>query len=277
MTTLSIGLVCYASDEPALKQTLVSLRDACLRAHADGRLSSASLVLFDNGPVPSEHNKIESLISDCIVPSGAVLTASILGDGTNLGFGAAHNLAFKQASADLHLILNPDVDLAGDALSEALRFMQDHLGCGVLAPAVANSSGSREYLCKRYPTVFDLFLRGFAPAWLKQKFEKHLAAYEMRDMQQEEIYWNPPIISGCFMLFRTSVLKELGGFDSSYFLYFEDFDLSLRTAAVSRIAYVPTVKIMHAGGHASRKGWRHIFLFFRSALIFFNRHGWKWY
>lgn len=46
--------------------------------------------------------------------------------------------------------------------------------------------------------------------------------------------WDPPIVSGCFMPFRTDVLKSLGGFDPRCFLYFKDYDLSLRTGSVTR-------------------------------------------
>ncbi len=60
------------------------------------------------------------------------------------------------------------------------------------------------------------------------------------------------------MLFRTEVLKKLGGFDPRYFLYFEDYDLSLRTHEVARVAYVPSVRVLHHGGDAARKGWTHI-------------------
>ena len=65
-------------------------------------------------------------------------------------------------------------------------------------------------------------------------------------------------------------------FDRRFFLYFEDYDLSLRSAEITRIAYVPAVKVVHHGGHAARKGLRHIGMFVRGAALFFRLHGWKW-
>ena len=41
------------------------------------------------------------------------------------------------------------------------------------------------------------------------------------------------------------------------------------------IAYVPQARIVHHGGDASRKGWRHVAWFVTSAWRFFRRHGWK--
>lgn len=192
----------------------------------------------------------------------------------NTGFGSGHNLAM-QNMGKYHLVINPDVDLAPDALRNALAFMEANPECGLLAPQVFNGKREREYLCRRYPSILDIALRGFAPARLKNLFRPRLERYEMRDLINDEVLWDPPLVSGCFMLFRSSVLKQLGGFDAAFFLYFEDYDISLRVAKISRIAYVPAVKIVHYGGGAARKGLRHVYLFARSAITFFNKHGWR--
>jgi GT2 family glycosyltransferase len=78
------------------------------------------------------------------------------------------------------------------------------------------------------------------------------------------------------MFLRREAFDEIGGFSARFFLYFEDFDLSIRIREAGwDIAYVPTAVITHHGGSASRKGLRHIFMFTSSAISFFNRHGWK--
>ena len=159
----------------------------------------------------------------------------------------------------------------------AITFMNEHPDCGLVTPTVLSGAGERQFLCKRYPSILVLGLRGFAPDWLKAHFTAPLAHYEMRDRIADELVWDPPIVSGCFMFFRTAVLRELGGFDPRYFLYFEDFDISLRAAKLARIAYLPTVRITHHGGHAARKGFLHLKFFGASAFKFFNRHGWRWW
>jgi GT2 family glycosyltransferase len=78
------------------------------------------------------------------------------------------------------------------------------------------------------------------------------------------------------MMVRRKAIEVTGGFDPGYFLYFEDFDWSVRLNRVTRSVYVPRVRIVHHGGKAARKGVRHILRFARSALRFFNKHGWKW-
>ena len=114
------------------------------------------------------------------------------------------------------------------------------------------------------------------PKNFKKLFYKRLADYEMHELSETTPTKNIPIVSGCFMLCRSGVIESLSGFDPRYFLYFEDFNLSLRVGEISSIAFVPAVRIKHAGGGASKKGIHHIKLFIRSGYRFFSHHGWKW-
>jgi GT2 family glycosyltransferase len=171
--------------------------------------------------------------------------------------------------------MKPDVELAPDALRAALEAMRNDPQIGVLAPAVRGTSGERQYLCKRYPSVWVLFLRGFAPRPVRALFAKKLDAYEMRDLAPDRFFAPVPLASGCFMLVRTALFARLGGFDPRFFMYFEDYDLSLRAGREAKVAYVPEARIVHHGGEASRKGLRHVTWFLRSAWRFFATHGWK--
>lgn len=273
---MRVSIVSYASDEAQLEETLRTLLAACALPLQTGRLQAVEVLLVDNGPAATERAKLERLIRDVSADAPAGATVLRIGNGDNVGFGRGHNLAFA-GTAEFHLILNPDVELDAAALAAALRFMDEHPDCGLLVPAIAGEDGAPQYLCKRYPSILDLLLRGFAPAPLRALFDRRLARYEMRDVIGDRVVWQPTIVSGCFMLVRAPLLARLEGFDPAYFLYFEDFDFSLRAGAIGRIAYVPAVRVIHHGGNAARKGLRHIFLFVRSAATFFNGHGWKWF
>ncbi|NJN52908.1 MAG: glycosyltransferase family 2 protein, partial [Gammaproteobacteria bacterium] len=84
------------------------------------------------------------------------------------------------------------------------------------------------------------------------------------------------LASGCFMFCRTSALQKVNGFDERYFLYFEDYDLSLRMRQVGEIMEVPFARITHYGGHTMRRGLRRVGHFVRSSVTYFNAHGWMW-
>ncbi|PLZ00554.1 glycosyl transferase [Burkholderia sp. WAC0059] len=263
---LSVSIVVYRSDPAQLSRTLSSLRDA-LSAQ---RRPSCSLYLIDNGGLPDVRETLDSLKNNGV-------KCTILSGQGNIGYGRGHNLAIEHISSRYHLVLNPDIDLAQDALDVALDTLETYPEIGLLTPRVDDYSGHMQYLCRRYPTVVDLLVRGFAPSRIRRIFAERLARYEMRDrIDEHEMLWDPPIASGCFMLFRTSKLRRIKGFDPRYFLYFEDYDLSLRMHDVARIAYVPTVRVRHYGGGAARKGFAHIRMFAASAFRFYNRFGWRW-
>jgi GT2 family glycosyltransferase len=263
---LSVSIVSYGRDVGLLPASVDAL------AQAAAAVGPVQLLLVDNGPPdPARSAVIETLVARW------PWDAERLSGHGNIGYGRGHNLAIQRCHAPLHLVMNPDVEAAPDALAEALAFLTAHPECGLLAPAVRSPEGELQYLCKRRPAVIDLLLRGFGPRLLQVRFKARLDRYEMRDLiDAGGVVWDPPLVSGCFMLFRRRVLEAIAGFDPGYFLYFEDFDLSLRAARVGRIAYVPTVRIVHYGGKAARKGLAHQWMFSRSAARYFRRHGWRW-
>jgi GT2 family glycosyltransferase len=267
---LSVSVVVYRPDSALLARTLASLAAACDAVRVKRPDCIVSVTLVDNGGLPDVAAELAALSTHGV-------TSSIITGHGNVGYGRGHNLAIQKAVSRYHLVLNPDIDLDEQALVAALDFFSEHPDVGLLSPCIGDDKGQIQYLCRRYPTVLDLFVRGFLPAGLRQLFARRLARYEMRDLINEhDVVWDPPIVSGCFMLFRTDVLKKLAGFDDRYFLYFEDYDLSLRTHDTARIAYIPSVRVLHHGGGAARKGHAHIRMFSASAFKFFNRFGWKW-
>ncbi|MCA8034498.1 glycosyltransferase family 2 protein [Burkholderia arboris] len=266
---LTVSIVVYRPDVERFFKTLQSLRDAvCAMRRRDPNFH-AVICVVDNGGTADIWEDMARL-------NMAGFECSSLSGHGNVGYGRGHNLSIATANSEHHLILNPDIDLDEDSLVQALSFMCSRPDVGLLTPNISDEKGGIQYLCRRPPAIFDLLVRGFFPASWKARFVKRLARYEMRDViNDHDIVENPPIVSGCFMLFRTEVLKKLGGFDPRYFLYFEDYDLSLRTHDVARVAYVPSVRVVHHGGGASRKGFAHIRMFAVSAFKFYNRFGWR--
>ncbi len=265
---------------------LDSLAIACERARAQMPLETVRISIIDNsgdgapGPEQFSPGDMEEIAASSRLNRCEL---RLLHGHGNIGYGAAHNLALRQRNPGdvsesrpaYHLLLNPDVEFDPDALAAGLAYLKGNPEAVLVSPA-ASRNGQPQYLCRRYPSLLLLFLRGFAPAFLRAPFAHRLAEYEMRDLPRDRPSSGVPIASGCCMLCRGDALGEVGGFDEGFFLYFEDFDLSLRLGQVGPLAHLPTMRIRHAGGGAAGKGLRHIILFCRSAWRFFHRHGWKW-
>lgn len=267
---ISASVVVYRPDQRLLARTLLSLAEASAALATGSPDASTHLFLVDNGGLPDMDAAFSEL-------SRVGVERTVIRGHGNVGYGRGHNLAIERATSQYHLILNPDIEIEPDALAKAIDFMETHPEVGLLTPSIVDDAGQLQYLCRQYPTLTDLFVRGFLPASARRLFAERLARYEMRaQINARDLVWDPPIVSGCFMLFRTDVLKRLAGFDARYFLYFEDYDLSLRTHDLARVVYVPVVRVLHHGGGAARKGGAHIRMFVASAFKFFNRFGWKW-
>ena len=267
---LSATVVTYRPDIAVLERSIASLAGAVAKAREVGLVSQAVLYVVDNGPAEALGPVAEA--SKAFATAG---TLEILHGHGNVGYGRANNLVLPRLDSDVHLVMNPDVELDRDTLVVAIEELRANNGVGAVTPAVRGPLGERQYLCKRYPSVWVLFLRGFAPAFVRGWFAAALDRYEMRDLPTDRATAPVPLASGCFMVLRTPLFKRVGGFDPRFFMYFEDYDLSLRIGREAQVAYVPQARIVHHGGEASRKGMRHVAWFMRSAWRFFAIHGWK--
>jgi hypothetical protein len=268
--------VTYRPDAALLERCLASLALALGAAREDRVLTQVAVALIDN----SEDQEIAAegmrLARQRFTDSGVQL--HFLHGHANVGYGVAHNLMLNGTGGDYQLVLNPDVELAGDALANAIRWLDANPDVVALAPAVKRPDGAPDFLCKRYPAVLDLFLRGFAPRVVRRLFRQRLERYELRDVidpASDKPVPGVPLLSGCCMLVRRKAIDATGGFDPKFFLYFEDYDWSVRLNKIGKTAYLPTFRVVHHGGDAARKGWKHIGWFVRSAFRFYNKHGWR--
>jgi GT2 family glycosyltransferase len=270
---LAVSVVVFHPDLDLLRATLQSLAVSAGQAYSRGLLGRADLWLIDNGSdAPAA---LDAIVSESLAPYADWFAHHTIRGQGNVGYGSGHDLAISRSTAKWHLVLNPDVVLSPEAVGQGLRFLVSHPGISLLTPHAVDEHGQRQYLCKRYPSALVLALRGFAPASLRRSCRRILDRYEMRELPENQVTKGIPIASGCFMLANGEALRRVGGFSSRYFLYFEDFDLSLRLGRVAPIAYVPQVRIVHTGGEAARKGWAHRRMFIRSAFTFFWRNGWR--
>jgi GT2 family glycosyltransferase len=277
--SLQVSVVTYRPDLRLLERCFRKLVLAIGAAREESVVRTVALALIDNSGDRAVARDGVRLAQTRFRDANVQLT--FLSGHANIGYGAAHNLVLHGSGADYHLVLNPDVELAPDAIAVGVRWLAEHRDVGAIAPEVFDGDGERqEYLCRRYPSVLDLFLRGFAPRFVQRLFRRRLGRYEMRDVIEpdpEREVIDIPAMSGACLLVRRSAIDATGGFDPGFFLYFEDYDWTVRLNRITRTAYVPAMHVRHHGGGASRKGFRHIGWFIRSGWRFYRKHGFRWW
>lgn len=252
-----------------MKSTIHSIKASAKQAEKMGIEAKIDLYLIDNGPDEKNLNNLTALQSGF---KDSFNTFQILTGHGNIGYGQGNNLAINRTTSQYHLILNPDVILDINALPNCLKHMKKDESLGLAAPLGLDNDNNQQFLAKRFPNPLVLALRFLNITPLNRLFKKQLDNYEYRDRNQTQESFEIELASGCFMLCRTAALKAIGGFTESYFLYFEDFDLSVKLKKNYKVAHFPDIKILHYGGMAGRKGFRHALYFTSSAIKFYYHH-----
>lgn len=260
----------YKPDLATLERTLLALQVAG-RLAKDRYVLSLKLILVDNSCDPALHGRLGCWLATRRAEMPDWTVDLLLSPG-NGGYGRGNNLAIERIHSDYHLVINPDLFVAPDALSEALNFLEGNPEAGLLTPAVFGEDGHRHYLCKRNPTLLIMFLRSFSPKWLQSWFKRTLDEFEMLDCDYERpIHVEYP--TGSCMFFRTTVLKQIGGFDPDYFLHYEDADIGRRAGQFAKVIYVPTVRVVHQWARDTHHSWKSRLVTVRSGLLYWRKWG----
>lgn len=255
-TKITSCIVLYNNDVAMLREAINSFLNTSL---------NVKLYLVDNSP----SNKLKILANDSRI--------EYMHNPSNPGFGASHNIAIQKAldfNSDYHLVLNPDIYFSNGTLEKISNFMDNNVLIGHVMPKITYPNGDLQYLCKTNPTFFDLFTRGFMPAFLKTFFKKRMDKYEYRNKNYNDIMYDIPYLSGCFMFLRTSVLRKVGFFDDKIFMYLEDADLTRRFLEKSVTAYYPEAHVYHHFAKLTHKKLKFKWITIESAIIYFNKWGW---
>lgn len=279
MKTIDIFIVTFYSDLNVLDKVLQRLSEAV--SVCPNAAFRVTLVDNSHGRDQGVHQERSYFDDLKELVSKNKLAIDLHQSRSNLGFGRANNLAFdlsskNRLSADYILVLNPDAFLSFNSLSRALRVLDERVDLGILLPRFLSEAGDDLYLAKQYPSIWILFLRGFSPNWLRKIFKSYIDAYDLKYLSADKYHCEAAVGSGACFLMRRDVWIKLKGFDPRFFLYFEDFDLTYRATQITQVAYEPSVKVVHLGGHSAKKGSTHIKYFIKSAWQFFNKNGWKW-
>lgn len=256
MSKVTASIVTYNAPVDEVKGCIEMLGASCV----------SKLWIVDNSP----EDCLQEVIAG--VPAGKI-EIKYIQNGKNIGFGAAHNIAIREAIAemsDFHLVMNHDVRFSPDVISQLAEYLKENPDVAQVIPNMIYPDGKRQDVVRMLPTPLDVFGRRFLPSSL---FQKRNARYTL-SARDSVTPLNVPYHQGSFILFRTRCLEETGGFDERFFLYPEDIDITRRMHERWRTMYYPKVTIIHDHRQGSYHSKKLLWIHCTNMIRYFNKWGW---
>ena len=197
---------------------------------------------------------------------------NIIKNSINSGFGAANNLAIKQARGKYILCLNTDTLLMNNAIKIMYDFMEDkeNNNVGACGGFIYDMNNKPAHCAGRFPTLNEIVWK----IGLRNIFRKRYGKYKkILFSNEEEFLNNIDYIIGADIFFRKSVLDAVGLFDEDFFMYFEETDLCKRIKDRGYdIKFVKNAQIKHIEGSSSPKNIEKLKMIKESELLYFRKH-----
>ncbi|QQL50877.1 glycosyltransferase family 2 protein [Mucilaginibacter ginkgonis] len=204
---------------------------ACLRSlfeHCDSREFDA--IIIDNASNDQSIDKISKHF-----PSLTYISQS-----KNLGFAEGNNRALKlsiERGYKYSLIINNDTIVKDNLIIKLTNHLKSHPNTVAVQPAI--------YWMHRPKALWNG--PGYFNKWVGKTYNKNADGATGLHTPLE-----PDWLTGCCMLVRNAALQKSGLFNSKFFLYYEDADLSYRLKKIGRLAYLPTAKLYHEAGASAK-------------------------
>lgn len=189
----------------------------------------------------------------------------------NVGFGEANNVAFKSSNSNYILLLNPDTRFIEDCITPSIAYLKSDSDLACISVQQRYPNGTILKSCGKFPNfmawVYEIvglskvFPFLFCPVTIMSNWDHASSSYVDHVM-------------GSFMLLKRDIIQKIELFDKSYFMYFEDFELSKRIKDNGYKTYfLADIKIIHEGCGTSKniKGKR-LFYNINSRLIYIKKY-----
>ena len=186
----------------------------------------------------------------------------------NRGFGGGHNAVLSQLRSEYHAMINPDITLNEDVLSELAAYMDGDPTVAITCPLIKNEDGTVQDVPRRNPN-FRYVLSGKLQKYSRY-FRKKRIEYTMSDADTSAPI-DVEFCTGCFLFIRTDVFKTLGGFDERFFLYCEDADLTRRARRFGKATCMPQAVATHAWERASYHNPKLFRIHLKSLWLYFRK------
>lgn len=183
----------------------------------------------------------------------------------NNGYGAAANRAIASCSSKYVLLLNCDTLLSPGSLQALSDYLDQHPQVAIVGPSLVNPDGTPQPSCFRFPTPFQTFLN-----------ETSLSQIRIGNLSNgsPRVAQAVPWVLGAALAIRRLAFESLGGFDSSFFMYFEEVDLCYRlNKAGWQTHFTPAAIVTHVGGASTKQQRsRMVLQLYKSLCHFYQLH-----
>jgi|WetSurMetagenome_2_1015567.scaffolds.fasta_scaffold12523_5 GT2 family glycosyltransferase len=250
---LSVVIVSY-NVKSYLGQALRSVIDAAVNIKSE-------VIVVDNGSTDGSPEMVAESF-----PKVKLIRSS-----SNRGYASACNTGIDASTGEYILILNPDTIVSPDALNTTLHFMNDHPEAGAAGARMADGNGRFLPESKRaFPSPLTSFFRLSGLSYLF-KSSPVINRYYLGHIPENK-NCRADILTGAFMFIKRKALDKAGLFDTAFFMYGEDIDLSWRIIQSGYINYyLAEAQIIHfkgkSAGHNNPECIRH----FYNAMIIFSK------
>lgn len=205
---------------------------------------------------------------------------SVIDAGGNIGYGGAINVGVASLTRrpDWVLVANPDIELLPETVARLLDAGEADPRIAIVGPRIEDAHGAFYPSARSAPSLrTGIGHAVFAGIWPTNPWTR---AYH-QDRIDSKIPRDADWVSGACFLVRRTAFEQLAGFDSSYFMYFEDVDLGQRAARLGwRVVYEPSAVVRHEGAHstsAASSSARMLREHHRSAARYLHRRYHAWY
>lgn len=195
-------------------------------------------------------------------------SVKVIANEINVGFGRANNIGVKEAQGKYIWFLNSDTLLINNAariLFDAIEeYPKSGIAGGNLFDRDLNPTTSFYPLMPGFMSDIDyLFFNIFS----KIKYMQNLNFnYTNRILEIDGF------ITGADLMIKKTVFDELGGFDSDFFMYYEETELTYRLKKTGlKVISVPDAKIIHLEGASEIKKENTLRRTFESKYTYINK------
>ena len=189
-------------------------------------------------------------------------TVKIIQNDSNLGFAEGYNEALKEVDAEIYALVNSDIEVTENWLKPIVETFENEPKTAIIQPKILDFK-RKEYF--EYAGAAGGFLDKYGYPYCRGRVFETLEKDNGQYDDNCEIFW----ASGACFFIRSSVYKELEGFDANFFAHQEEIDLCWRAFNKGyMIKYNSQSVVYHVGGATLQQGNpKKTFLNFRNSLL----------